>query len=133
MELVISAAIRRRAKKAGACSVPPAGTHIGEISQEDLKWAMDSDVLTREEISSLPAPLWSLGHSGDGSGSGYGSGDWDGYGYGSGDGYGYGYGCGSGDGSGSGYGSRNCDGAGSGDGSGSGYGSGDWDGAGSGD
>lgn len=88
VELILTSDLRRRAKALGACSVPRAGTPIAKLGQEQLIWAIDRNLLTPDEVASLPAPLWALSQSGSGCGYGYG------YGYE----YGFGYGCGSGDG-----------------------------------
>lgn len=91
-----------RAKAAKACSVPPPGTPVSSLSQSQLVWAEDNQILSQADLEAagITVPLWCLSGSGYGYGSGYGSGYGYGYGDGSGDGSGDGYGSGSGDGDG---------------------------------
>jgi hypothetical protein len=114
---VITKELASRIKQFGACAkrCPKAGTPLSELSQSDLAWAEDNNLLMQSERNDLALPLWALAAHGDGYGYGYGYGssygDGDGYVYGSGDGSSYVYGSGDGSGSGSVYG----DGDGSGD------------------
>jgi hypothetical protein len=127
--MVVTAALLARAKLCGACGdLPAVGASLEDLTQGQLRFAAERDLLACEEISAVVGrsdiPLELLAGSGSGSGDGdgygygYGSGDGDGDGYGYGSGYGYGYGDGSGDG----YGSGSGYGDGDGDGYGDGYG-----------
>ena len=104
--ITITQEIFDRAKMHGACEVPTVGTDPYSLTQSQLTWADENDVITDADVDELTSPYnidaTLVVSSGSGSGDGYG------YGYGS----GYGSGDGSGSGSGDGYGS----------GSGSGYG-----------
>ena len=114
----VTEAIILRAKLCGACrdGLPRVGQQIGDLTQSQLHWAEEHEIISARELvsevgeSEIPLSLLATDGDGYGYGDGYGSGSGYGYGYGDGDGYGYGYGYGSGYGSG--------DGDGYGDGSG---------------
>ena len=86
MELTVTAEIAARALGAGACRTPAVGTPINCVPQSELIWVENAGILSPDDLSMLPAPLWSMAASGSGYGYGYGHGDGSGSGYG--DGYG---------------------------------------------
>ena len=86
MGITITPELIQRAKLCGACEVPLEGTPIHGLTQRQLIWCENVNLLDPREKAGLcghkDIPLSLLASSGSGSGYGYGSGS----GYGDGDG-----------------------------------------------
>ena len=82
MELIVTQEFIDRAKANNACSVPMVGTPVSELTQSQLAWCEEHEIVSSDELAALgvTVPLWCLSGTGDGGGTG------DGYGDGYGDG-----------------------------------------------